>query len=202
VPGARFYDWIYRIGAPWDTGPRGELVALIQDGTLDPKTHPKALDIGCGAGANTIHMAKAGFQTTGVDFSTKALKIAKRRAEAEGVDVTFVQADLTTPAPLAKDSHFDVLVDYGTLDDLKPEGRRRLAQHVKTWSRPGALLLFWCFYGRYEDLPRISLIGPSKLGPGLEPEEPQALFGDAFEIRRLDTPGHRGRWACFLMTRR
>jgi hypothetical protein len=69
-------------------------------------------------------------------------------------------------------------------------------------SRTGARFVLWCFYGRKSELPAISFTGPSRLAPGLEPAEEEALFGDAFVIERLPKPPRDSRAACFLMTRR
>ena len=79
------YDLLYRIGAPWDGPPRPELVALVEAGVLTPaRLAPgRAIDLGCGTGANVRYLARHGFETTGVDFSTVALQVARRRAATE-----------------------------------------------------------------------------------------------------------------------
>ncbi|MCL2494960.1 MAG: class I SAM-dependent methyltransferase [Oscillospiraceae bacterium] len=52
------------------------------------------LDLGCGAGRHAIAMARRGLRVTGIDISETMLRHAKERAEAEGVNVQLVQADL------------------------------------------------------------------------------------------------------------
>lgn len=200
--GARAYDWMYRHWAPWDAvGVRDDLRWLLDSGRVPPDG--RAIDLGCGTGANVVHLAEQGFDATGVDFSPVALDKARERARAAGVAERchFLQADLTdVDADLG--GPYDLVVDFGVLDDLRPAGRRAMAGLIERLCGPGALFLFWCFYGPAAELPLISFHGPSRLSPTVEPGEETQLFGHAFEIepvhvRRDDEP-----MACFLLTRR
>ncbi len=62
---------------------------------------PRALDLGCGEGADVIWLAEHGWEVTGVDLSPTAVERAGRAAVAEDVPerTTFVAADLATWAP-------------------------------------------------------------------------------------------------------
>jgi SAM-dependent methyltransferase len=202
---SRFYDVAYRWGwAPWDAvGVRDELLALLATGEVTPATHPRAIDLGCGTGANVVELAGRGFDTTGVDFSAVALHQAETRARAADVAerCRFFEVDLTAASlPPAVGAGYDLLLDFGTLDDLRPEGRARMAAHVARLARPGALVLFWCFHAPRQELPRISFHGPSRLTPGLEPGEEEQLFGEDFEITDFARPHPHA--ACFLLHRR
>ncbi|MGB7326270.1 MAG: class I SAM-dependent methyltransferase [Rubripirellula sp.] len=55
-----------------------------------------AMDLGAGAGRDTIALAAAGFQVTAVDLSSRGLKRVRERAEAAGVEqrVTTKEADV------------------------------------------------------------------------------------------------------------
>lgn len=202
MPGRWVYDLLYRRGAPWEIGPRSELVELVTEGRIDPSSHPRALDLGCGAGANAIWLAQHGFDVTGIDFSRVALARARRAAAEAETAVRFIQGDLTTPTVAGMATAYDLLVDYGTLDDLRGAGREAMASTVKRLARPGGLFLLWCFYGARSELPVFSTGGPSKAFPGLLPGEEDRLFGDVFAIERLAEPPPGARAACFLMTRR
>ena len=205
--GVRLYDLMYRIGAPWETGPRSELVELVESGRLLPAVLPpgRAIDLGCGSGANAIFLAQHGFAAVGVDFSRVALRKAEQKVESLGLPperIRFVHGDLTAASIPGIEGPFDLLVDYGTLDDLGAGDRGRMADLAISLARPGAVFLLWCFYGRPEDLPRISFSGPSRLAPAIAPGEVEALFGAAFDIERYPRPRNDERAACFLMTRR
>jgi SAM-dependent methyltransferase len=199
------YDLLYRVGAPWDGPPRAELVRLVEGGALTPARLPpgRAIDLGCGTGSNVRYLASHGFEATGIDFSPVALRIARQRASAEAPEssIRFVEGDLTATTIPGVEGPFDLLIDFGTLDDFGPDGRLAMARLVARLARPGALFLFWCFWARRTDLPRVSLTGPSRMVPVIEPGEEVSLFGDAFAIERLPDPGPVTRTACFLMTR-
>jgi len=199
------YDLLYRVGAPWDGPPRAELVRLVEGGALTPARLPpgRALDLGCGTGANLRYLARHGFEATGVDFSRVALRVARDRAAADaaGNAIRFVEGDLTAPSIPGVDGPFDLLIDYGTLDDLGPAGRRAMASLIAGLARPGAAFLFWCFWARRDDLPRFSVTGPSRMVPVIEPGEEERLFGGSFTIERLPEPQPGSHSACFLMTR-
>jgi SAM-dependent methyltransferase len=206
MPPVWFYDLMYRWRAPWEMGPRLELVALVESGRVTPEllAPGRAVDLGCGAGANAVFLARAGFDVVGIDFSPVALRKAQRAALAAGVSerLRLVCADLTAPSLPGVEGPFDLLVDYGTLDDLAPTDRRAMASAIIRLARPGSIFVLHAFYATRADLPRISLTGPSKLVPVLEPGEEVELFGDAFEIERLPEPRPEHRTAAFVMTRR
>jgi ubiquinone/menaquinone biosynthesis C-methylase UbiE len=56
----------------------------------------RILDVGCGTGRHSIELAKRGFSVTGLDLSTGMLAVAKRKADAAGVSVAWVNGDATT----------------------------------------------------------------------------------------------------------
>ena len=65
----------------------------------------RALDLAAGDGRNAIWLAAHGWTVTAVDFSAVALERARAAAEAAGVTVTWVNADLLewSPEPRAFD---------------------------------------------------------------------------------------------------
>lgn len=191
--GRRAYDLMYRIGAPWETGPRGELVDLVTTGRIRPG---RAVDLGCGSGANAVFLAAHGFDVTGVDFSPVALDRARRAAAAAGVEVRLVNADLTA-APDWADGSYDLVVDYGVLDDLNGAGRQAMASAVHQVTRPGSAVVLWCFYDEIAWWRR-----KGARFPGIARGEIQRLFGATFMIDRLPEPAAGSGFACFLLTRR
>ncbi|GGQ20889.1 class I SAM-dependent methyltransferase [Streptosporangium pseudovulgare] len=128
------WDEMYRSRDRLFSGnPNGVLVTEITD--LPPG---RALDVGCGEGADALWLARRGWQVTGIDISETAL----RRAAASAADVegrvAWERADLmTTPPPAGA---FDLVsVQYFPL--LRRAGRaapRGLLDAVA----PGGTLLF------------------------------------------------------------
>lgn len=53
------------------------------------------LDLACGTGNITIPMAKRGYDMIGLDISCEMLDIAKGKAMAEGLDILFLNQDMT-----------------------------------------------------------------------------------------------------------
>jgi SAM-dependent methyltransferase len=198
MPGRRLYNAAYRLARmPWELGPRPELVELVGTGRLTPC---RAIDLGCGTGANTVFLAEKGFDATGVDFSAVALGKAASLAASAGVAVQLVEDDLTALRhPLGT---FDLLVDYGSLDDLGLADRDRYVDNVVPLAAPGARFLLWCFEWRARRLDRWLRFPP------MAPGEVERRFGTAFTIERIagtsdvrlrrPIPGN----AAYLMTRR
>lgn len=81
-----------------------------------------ALDVGCGDGANAVWLAMHGWRVTAVDWSVVGLEKARRRADAAGVEVGWVHADLLAWAPPAE--AFDLVAILFL--HLPPEERRRV----------------------------------------------------------------------------
>lgn len=197
------YDVMYRFGAPWEIGARSELVGLVESGRLTPDDGRRAIDLGCGSGANSIFLAEHGWDVTAVDFSMTALGKAQRKASAGGVHVRWMRGDLTLPdGPQDHEGAYDLLVDYGTLDDLVGKRKRSMARLITRLAAPDAKFLMYCFYADPKDLPRMSFDGPSKAFPGITPGEEDELFAADWEIERLPEPPTDSHAACFLMTKR
>lgn len=77
----------------------------------------KALDIGCGAGTDSVYLAQQGWDVTSLDFMPRALEYTQQRAVAAGVTVTPVEADITDWEPPQK---YDLVLDHGLLHNMDP----------------------------------------------------------------------------------
>ncbi len=92
------WDAKYRNGTtPWDSGlPSAELRRVVSEQPIAPC---RVLELGCGTGTNAIWLARQGFVVTAVDCSELALDQARQKAEAAGVSVDWVCADVTQLPP-------------------------------------------------------------------------------------------------------
>jgi SAM-dependent methyltransferase len=192
-----FYEILYRyFRAPWDIGPREQLVALVESGRIKPG---RAIDLGSGTASNCIFLAQHGFDVTGVDFAPAAIEKGRAMAQAAGVKVNFVVDDLTNLCHVT--GSFDFLVDYGTLDDLRPKDRDLYVKNVLSLTHPGSrfLLYGWEYPARWWE----RLV---PFGKPFEPGEVQRRFGDYFEIERIagriDYSRFPPGYAVYLMTRK
>ena len=174
------YELIYRysfIPIPYDVGPRDELVGLVESGRLKPC---RAIDLGSGTASNVTYLAKHGFEVTGVDFSPAAIKLGRTRAREAGVNVTFIEDDLTDLKHV--DGTFDLLIDYGTLDDLGPHDRDWYVRNVLPLTHERSLFLLFCFEWKVRWWERmLSFLGSVAMEPG----EVVRRFGSSFRIEQI-----------------
>jgi SAM-dependent methyltransferase len=73
----------------WSGEPNGALMREVAD--LRPG---RALDVGCGEGADAIWLASRGWEVTALDVSEVALNRGRSHAAAAGVDITWVHSGL------------------------------------------------------------------------------------------------------------
>jgi SAM-dependent methyltransferase len=118
--------------AMWSGRPNGRFVAEVTG--LPPG---RALDVGCGEGADAIWLAERGWTVTAVDVSEVAVRRARDAAERAGVTVDWVCGDalVTSFPPGAYDL---VSLQYPALPKAAGEAAvRALLDSV----RPGGMLL-------------------------------------------------------------
>jgi len=119
-------------GARWSGRPNGRLVAEVAG-----LTPGRALDVGCGEGADAIWLARSGWTVTAIDISDVAVTRAREAAERAGAVVEWVCGDaLRTPFPAGS---FDLVsMQYPALPKAVGEAAVRALLGTV---RPGGLLL-------------------------------------------------------------
>ncbi len=196
-----FYDLWYRFGTPpWVGQARSELVDLVESGDLLPG---RAIDLGCGEGDNAIFLAQHGFQVTAVDFSPAAIAKAKAKARDAGADVDFLIDDLTQLANVS--GEFDLLVDYGTFDDLSTKDRAAYVDQVRSLAKPAAKFLMWCFEWELKGWERLATAILPFGNIALRPGDVERWFANMFDITRIAGESDLAKWprgwAAYLLTR-
>jgi SAM-dependent methyltransferase len=99
----------------------------------------RVLDLGCGAGENSIVFAKQGAHTIALDTSHAQLALARNLAEIEEVRVEWHESDAADLAFLRADS-IDLTFSAGLLAEV--EDVDRLFRQVHRVLRPGAAFVF------------------------------------------------------------
>lgn len=94
----------------------------------------RALDLAMGAGRNAVYLAKAGFQSEGIDISASAVEKANALAEIEGVKISTLVADLENGYALAART-YDVIVCFYYL-------HRPLIPEIKAGLKPGGIVVY------------------------------------------------------------
>jgi len=139
------YELMYLVGfKPWDSGVSPpELVAAVEGpAALAPG---RALDLGCGTGTNAVYLARHGWEVTAIDAVGRALRAARRKAEAAGVSPRFVQGDVTRLGELGVGSGYRLLFDLGCFHGLPTDRRDAYASGVTAVAAPGATFLLFGF---------------------------------------------------------
>ena len=81
------------------------------------------VDLGCGSGAVTIPLARAGYEVTGIDISPDMLAIAQNKADEAGLDIMFLNMDMRTFAlPKPVDCVISALDCVNYLESLDDAG--------------------------------------------------------------------------------
>lgn len=193
--------WYRHSTPPWVIGPRPELVHLVTTGFLPPG---RAIDLGCGVGDNAVFLAQHGFTVTAIDYAPAAIERARAKARDAQLDVTFTVDDLTSLRTVH--GPFDLLVDYGTFDDLNTRDRDAYVREVTALAATGARFLLWCFEWKLRRWERAAIAILPFGGIALSPDEVTQRFGRSFDIQQIDgqqdLKGWPRGWTAYLMTRR
>ncbi len=170
-----FFDLWYRFGKPpWIIDQaQPDLIAAAEKGEV---CGPTVLDVGCGDGYNAIYLASRGFDVTGVDFSAKAISIAKQKASEAEVDVTFMTLDALNIGTLAK--RFDTIIDFGLFHNIVGDNRGRYVRALNDVCVSKGQLLMLCLAdqaGEYD-------VYPHRYPKPLSQDEIRASFSEGWKI--------------------
>ncbi len=158
---------------PWDhTLPPPEVLAFV-----DAHQPGRMLDLGCGYGRASLHLANHGWRCDGVDFVPEAIQGAQARATALGLTgrVSFYHADVTALDFLFEP--YDLVLDVGCLHAQPLEARARYAENVRRLTRPGGTFLLFAHLADDEQPEKRRWI----TRPVLE-----ALLNEAFTFDRIE----------------
>lgn len=126
----RYWDDRYRVRGRLATEPAPFVVEAV--GRHAP-TPGRAIDVAGGTGRHAVWLARRGWDTTLIDVSAVALELARRDAEAAGVALSTMCADLDAaslpPGP------WDLAIVHHYLN-------RGLFPHITAALAPGGLLVF------------------------------------------------------------
>ncbi len=95
--------------------PRPETEELVEMIVKSHKGHQntlKILDIGTGSGCIAVSLAKflKNSEVFAIDNSPEALKVAKKNAFENGVEIFFIEDDILSPKSIINDMQFDIIV--------------------------------------------------------------------------------------------
>lgn len=79
----------------------------------------KALDVGCGAGRNSLFLSEHGYKVDAIDFSEEAIKIAKNKSKEKNLEVNWIQKDIMKHNFPKKEYDVIIIAFFHPLDKLK-----------------------------------------------------------------------------------
>lgn len=116
-----------------------ERVIDLLERIVRPAPRSTILDVGCGRGRHARSLARRGYRVTGVDLSPRAVRTARQRAAAEGLDVRFERADMREPVCRACfDGVVNLFTAFGYFE--ADADHLRTIRAVATALRPGGWL--------------------------------------------------------------
>jgi ubiquinone/menaquinone biosynthesis C-methylase UbiE len=134
---ARWYDDLYR---DKDYEAECDFVEALFHRHLS-RTPQALLDVACGTGGHAIPLARRGYALTGVDLSTQMIELARQKAHAAGLKISFAVADMSN---LALGTQFDAVLcmfaSIGYMADAAAlkQALRGMCRQLK----PGGILVF------------------------------------------------------------
>lgn len=144
------FDLWYLFHPPWDSGVSPpELLDFIA-------SHPagRAIDLGCGSGTNVVTLAQHGWTVTGLDYSPRAIRLARRKIRSAGVAATLAVCDVTRMEGVS--GPFDLALDLGCFHGLESRDA-----YLSNLSRILAPKGHWLMYGFFKER-------STEAGPGLD----------------------------------
>lgn len=158
------FDLWYLFAPPWDTGVSPpELLEYIQ-------SHPpgRAIDLGCGTGTNIVTLARAGWQTQGIDFSPRAIRKARRKLARAGIEGQATVGDVTRMSGVL--GPFDLALDIGCFHSVG--SREAYVANLRRVLAPGG---HWLMYGFVRN-------GDATEGRGIGPEDLEMIRSHGFRL--------------------
>ncbi|MEV6201695.1 class I SAM-dependent methyltransferase [Streptomyces sp. NPDC051771] len=170
--------------------PDENLVAYAGQGLL--KGGGRALDLGCGPGRNTLHLASLGYEADGVDLSATAVRWAEERARETGTTgARFHRGDAFAPGTV--EGPYDLVYDSGCFHHLPPHRRVSYLALLDRVLAPGGLFALTAFAagegGMGSERPDAGFYRAGALEGGLAYTDTdlRAVFADLtpLEVRRM-----------------
>jgi len=117
----------------------GHLPAVLRQFDI---TRGRALEIGCGSAANVIWLARMGFECTGIDLASAALRLARDQASAAGCSPRLIRGAFPDGVPQGALTHggYEFVFDRGVLELVTaPAQQRKFLKLVGQLLSPGGI---------------------------------------------------------------
>lgn len=192
------YESVPHKNIPWNfEKPPEQLVELVSTGSIKPCG---SIDLGCGLGHYAVYLASLGFDMTGVDFSSEAIRIARQNAGKAKVECRFLVEDLLTDLKPELGT-FGFAYDWEVLHHISPEHRQKYLRNVSRLLEFNGVYLSVSFSEKDPHFGGVGKVRKTPLGTELyfsSEDELKKLFSRFFDILELKSIEIRGKTAPHL----
>jgi 2-polyprenyl-3-methyl-5-hydroxy-6-metoxy-1,4-benzoquinol methylase len=142
-----------------------------------------------------MQLARRGFTVTATDISEAAIRLAREKAQKQGIEINWEQDDILDTR---LDRQFDLIFDRGLFHVLEPGRRLDYVKVVSSLLKTGGYLFLKCF----------SRLQPGEQGPyRFTPEQIREIFGGRLSMLSIKETVYQGTldplpWALFCVMRR
>lgn len=146
----------------------------------------RVLDVGCGTGNASLAAARRGAVVTGLDPAARLVDVARKRAGAEGLEVSFVNGEAGA-LPFA-DASFDVVLSvFAVIFAPDPAGA---ATELLRVAKPGGAIVAttWGESGGIAEAGKVLMTAARQLLPANAPPRAAPRWGDPAFVRSLFEP--------------
>jgi ubiquinone/menaquinone biosynthesis C-methylase UbiE len=172
--------------ATWDAGDYATLSERIADvGELvaaraSIEQGMTVLDVACGAGNAAIPAARAGARVTGLDLVPKLLEQGRAKAEAEGLEIEWVEGD-AEDLPFEDGSFDRVLSTFGHM--FAPRHQKAADEMIRVCRKGGAIVTAtWAADGIFGAM---SAASAPYMPPPPDYASPPVLWGSEEYVREM-----------------
>lgn len=139
---ARYYDELmYDVNYSELAKYLSEILKEYSDFVPNSDNSPIILDLGCGTGEICLEFAKKGYDMIGIDQSMEMLNVASNKALDEGLDVLFLNQDMTDFELYGTVSAIFCLMDgINHVTDIRK--LKRMFKWAKNYLDPNGLFIF------------------------------------------------------------
>lgn len=102
----------------------------------------KALDLGCGDGANSIFLAKQGFEVESIDIKEDYVENLKNLSKKEGLSLKVKKEDIRE---FGFDKEYDLILAVNSLQFMKKSEREEVISKIKSSLNSNALVFISVF---------------------------------------------------------
>jgi 2-polyprenyl-3-methyl-5-hydroxy-6-metoxy-1,4-benzoquinol methylase len=143
---AEAYQGLARSNWPSNTFNRhwDERQMAILDRAVGEVAGLRVVDVACGTGRASMHLARRGANVTGLDFAPRTLDAARAEAYQAGLAIDYRPYDALSPPPAELVGHFDLGITISCLAMAcsEPHVFDRALGHLVSFVRPGGRFFF------------------------------------------------------------